>query len=233
MSQNLVDVCKMRETNQNEVAQTLKNIEQRRIHVQNKSKLLKDKVDKLKHEHVLLDKEMSCTESLNLKIEKEICKLKAETENTACSLEKMHWKSFKIEMLKDFESERNANLEQRKLKYENVFSQSSNNDTSNKDHQINSNRTENHDIKEMEERVNEMVKVIESKKTSIQLTDPKLQVDIQILEKRNAALLTRYQRKFQEAESRYRQKLSELNSLQKLLAEKDELLLNQNETRYQ
>uniref|UniRef100_A0A1B6GMF2 Uncharacterized protein n=1 Tax=Cuerna arida TaxID=1464854 RepID=A0A1B6GMF2_9HEMI len=232
MSQNLIDVCEKLETNQKQVEQTLKDTEQRRIHVQNQSKLLRNEIDKLKHEHVLLDKEMSCTKSLNLKLEKEICKLKTETENTACSLETMRWKISKMEMLKDFESEKNANLEQRKLKYEYVSSESSITDTSDIDHQINSNTT-NNDIKEMEERVNELEKAIESKKKSIQSTDPKIHVDIQILEKRNAALLTRYNRQLQEAESRYRQKLSELNSLKKLLAEKDELLLNQIESRNQ
>lgn len=219
MSDNLQTEVKFKgTTHEVSLSESLKSIEQKMANVRQRSKVLKAEVHILQRENDLLDREIKINESLNIDIENDVTATKSKTYEAATGLEIIQWKLFKLEILKDFE------IEQNKVSYKHMFDYGkllhTENPTQNWNQseighfaQCSQTNSDNGELKIIKDKIQDLTKEINKRKSQIKLTDPKLHSDISMLEKRNKALLTRYQRQLQEAESRLRQMSVELNSL--------------------
>lgn len=221
MSQ-ILDVFKKRETNEDEVEKTLKALEEKAKKLTKQSSALKKKNCKLCHEKSLVEKQICTTESYNSKTENEILKLKTKTEESARLLELTQWKIYKTELLKELEKRRKDMVNQKRVYYEHLLKPSIDESNDSNEHcanTLNSNNTASSEVQLLQDKIENLKNEIATKRSSIQSTDCKLNLEIQTLEKRNNALKTRYQRQLREAENKLRQSLAELHSLQKLLAD--------------
>lgn len=217
-----IGICKLSDTNQDEVENSVKIIEKRKATIQSRVQVLKSEVNSFHHDIFVLEKEINCMESYNHKLKMEISELKTQTEDLACCLESTKWQFDKASMLKEFEIQTNKEVEKQKFKYEQLVSQETHIDNFEGVQCLKN--SDNNGMKVLKEKAKELMQEIDKKNKVKEKVDSNLHVDIQILKKRNAALIVRYQRQIQETESRYRQTLTELNSLQKLLLEKKTLL---------
>lgn len=222
-----IGICKLSDTNQDEVENSVKIIEERKATIQLRTRNLKSEVNSLHHDIFVLEKEINCTDSYSHKLKIEISELKTETEDLVCCLESTKWQLCKASMLKEFESQTNKEVEKQKFKYEPLVSQKTHIDSFDDTlgfQCLKNKNSENNGMQILKEKVDELMQEIDKKIKAKETVDSNLHMDIQILKKRNAALIVRYQRQIQETESRYRQTLTELNSLQRLLLEKKTLL---------
>lgn len=215
-----IGISKLSDTNQDEVENSVKIIEKRKALIQSRVQVLKSEVNSFHHDIFVLEKEINCMDSYNHKLKIEISELKTQTEDLACCLESTKWQFEKASMLKEFEIQTNKEVEKQKFKYEPLVSQETQIDNFDGVQCLKNKNSDNNGMKVLKEKTKELMQEIEKKNKAKEKVDSNLHVDIQILKKRNAALIVRYQRQIQETESRYRQTLTELNSLQKLLLEK-------------
>lgn len=219
-----IGICKLSDTNQDEVENSVKIIEKRKAMIQSRVHVLKSEVNSFHYDIFVLEKEINCMDSYNHKLNIEISELKTQTEDLACCLESTKWQFNKASMLKEFEIQTNKEVEKQKFKYEQLVSQETHIDNFDGVQCLKNKNSDNIGMKVLKEKAKELMQEIDKKNKAKEKVDSNLHVDIEILKKRNAALIVRYQRQIQETESRYRQTLTELNSLQKLLLEKKTLL---------
>lgn len=220
MSQAIsIDICQQRDINESEVENSVHIIERRNREIQYQIKVLQSEVDSLTCENVVLDKQNTCTEFICQKLNTEISELKTKTEDAAICLESTKWKFYKTTMLKEFENQTHKDVGVQKFKYEQIVNHKTHIDNSD-EAPIKNN--DNNKIN-LRRKIEELKQEIEKRRKAKQIEKDSLRMDIQILENRNSALTLRYQRQVQELESRYRQARIELNSLEKLLLEKQTL----------
>lgn len=219
-----IGICKLSDTNQDEVENSVKIIEKRKAAIESRVAVLKSEVNSFHHDMFVLEKEINCMDSYNHKLKIEVSELKTQTEDLACCLESTKWQLEKASMLKEFEIQTNKEVEKQKFKYEQLVSQETHSDNIDGVRCLKNKNSDNNGMKVLKEKTKELMQEIDKKNKAKEKVDSNLHVDIQILKKRNAALIVRYERQIQETESRYRQTLTELNSLQKLLLEKKALL---------
>jgi hypothetical protein len=165
---------------------------------------------------ILKHSSYKCLDSKNKVLEEEILLQQAQTEEVTGTTEELKWKMFKLKLIKEFETEHNEGVN-KVIRENNVTSnppplefmetrQNLNTETKTKG-------------REIIEKIAQLKEEIETQKRAIQMTDPKLLINTKMLEKRNVALLTRYQRQLSEATARYRQTQSEVSSLRRMLAD--------------
>ncbi|XP_054276133.1 uncharacterized protein LOC128995219 [Macrosteles quadrilineatus] len=216
-----INVCKLQESNETKIEETFKEIHEKFIKVQQESKSLRVEVKKMEHEVSRLEKEEHCLESKNKVLEEEIAQLRSQTEEAVNAEELLKWKMYKINLIREFEQKNNEPaykiIQEQKEHSEDVVIETEEID------QIPV-PIEKGYVSEMEAKIAQLKDEIEKEKQNIQMTDPKLLTNMKMLEKRNAALLIRYQRQIGEATRRYRQTLAEVNSLKRILAVKSSML---------